>query len=260
MPYNVLTETGATVIAASTLGAPLNNIGETLLTFRNELIAMVGNRTDVTPDRVDRWTNYGYVDLASSLDLDDLKGSLGFNLVVDSYRYLLPAEVMATRGKNALSVIDTVTYSDLGGLPLRKVDLDAYRMRSELKEEPKEFFRERNLLVVWPTPKAIRAMALDFWIRPTKMTLDNHSPILPYEWHEAILLNARKKAFTALLEFDKALAAENDLVSLVRRKQDRDELEDSGRIVLSSVPRHRGQLQRRRSSEIHDSPRNLDIG
>lgn len=256
MPYNVLTETGATVIATSGLGTPLTNTGETLLSLRTELLLALGNRNEVTAARANGWINWAYIDLASSLDLDDLKGSLAFSTVAASYRYKLPVEVMSTRG---LSTIDTVTYGSLGGTPLRKIELHAYRLRSELSDEPTEYFREKNLLILWPTPKAVRSMALDFWIRPTYMTADTHSPVLPQEWHEAIFLNARKKGFVALQEYDKALAAENDFVQLVRRKQDRDEQEDKGRVVLSSVPKRRGQLTRRRSFDS-DSPANLDLG
>lgn len=256
MPYTVLSESAAAVIPSAGVGDPLTSAGETLLSLRTELLLLLGSRNDVSPERAGLWINFSYIDLASSLDLDDLKGSLGFDLVAGQELYLLPDEVMATRDA---AVIDTVTYGELGGRPLTKTDLSAYRLHSVLSDEPREYFRERNLLVLWPTPKNIRTVALDFWIRPARLVDDTDSPILPYEWHEAILLNARKKGFAALLEFDKALAAENDFISLVRRKTDRDEREDKGRVVLSSVPRRRGQLTRSRSLDA-EAPRNLDLG
>lgn len=243
MPYKVLSEAAATVIPPTTLGNPLISTGETLASFRSELDKMLTGRDDVTPDRLNLWINQGYVDLASSLDLDDLKGSMSFATVAGADVYKLPYEVMATR---RAAIIDSVTYGPLGGITLNKTDLNAWRMRSDENDEPTEYFRERNLLVLWPNPTSVRTIALDFWIRPIPMTLDTHSPILPYEWHEVILLNARKKAFSALQEFDKAAVADNDMIQLTRRKIDRDEREDSGRIVMSSVPRRRSNLLRNR--------------
>jgi hypothetical protein len=141
-------------------------------------------------------------------------------------------------------VIDTVTYGDLGGKLLKKIDLNLYRMRSELAEEPREYFRERNLLVLWPTPKNVRTIVLDYWIKPTDLVLDTDSPMIPVEWHESILAGARKKGYSAVQDFEKAEVAQNDYVDGVRVKEDRDEREDDGRVILSSVPRRRGQLSR----------------
>jgi hypothetical protein len=238
MPYTPIVAATATVVPPSGSAVPLVNTGETLSTLTDELQAMLGGRADVTPERMALWLNFGYIDLAASLELDELKASMSFNLVANQPFYKLDMEVMATR---SASVVDPVTYGDLGGRPLKKTDLPTYRRNSDLVEEPREYFRERNILVIWPT------LGLDFWIRPDKLVNEDDSPLLGWEWHEAILLNARKKAFAALLEFDKAMAAENDFINLVRRKSDRAETEDSDKTIGSSVPRSNRQLIRRHS-------------
>lgn len=244
MPYTPIVAATATVVPPSGSAAPLVNEGETLSTLTDELQAMLGGRADVTPERMAVWINFGYIDLAASLELDELKASMSFNLVAAQPFYKLSSEVMATR---SAAVVDAVTYGDLGGRPLKKTDLPTYRRNSDLTDEPREYFRERNILVIWPTPRAVRTLGLDFWIRPDKLVNEDDSPLLGWEWHEAILLNARKKAFAALLEFDKAMAAENDFINLVRRKSDRAETEDSDKTVGSSVPRSNRQLIRRHS-------------
>jgi hypothetical protein len=249
MPYIPIVAATATVVPPSGSAAPLVDVGETLGTLSDELQAMLAGRTDVGPERLALWINFGYIDLAASLELDELKGSMSFPLVAGQPFYKTSPEVMATRGA---AIVDTVTYGDVGGRPLEKTDLPTYRRNRNLLEEPREYFRERNIIVVWPTPVAVRTMGLDFWIRPDKMVGETDSPILGWEWHEAILLNARKKAFSALLEFDKAMAAENDFVNLVRRKSDRAEQEDSGKTVLSSVPRTRNQVLRRNARNRDD--------
>jgi hypothetical protein len=242
MPYTPIVAGAAAIVAPSGSAAPLTNQGETLASLTSELEAMLAGRTDVTPDRFALWINFGYIDLAASLELDELKASISFPSVVGQPFYKMGTELMATR---SAAVVDPVTYGDLGGRPLEKTDLATYRRNRDLTDEPREYFRERNIIVLWPTPVAGRTIGLDFWLRPDKLVNEDDSPILGWEWHEAILLNARKKAFSALLEFDKAMAAENDFINLVRRKSDRAEQEDSDKTVGSSVPRSSRQVLRR---------------
>lgn len=257
MPYIVLDDSAATAIPATSLGAPLTNSGETLLSMDTELDAMMGIRADITPTRRRLWINAAYIDFCSSIELEDLAGGLGFNLVVNQPIYKLPPEVGAIRGKFGVSAIDTATYGQVGGRPLEKKDLDYYRQHGDLVDEPKEFFKQRQLLVIWPTPANVRAMSVDFWITPQKLVNDTDSPFIPVEWHEAILLLARHKGFARVQNYDKAQQAENDFISFVRRRIARDEREDSGRLITSSVPRQRVQIWRRYPSGLNN-PRLLD--
>lgn len=243
MPYIVIDPTAAQVIPASALGNPKASIGETVTTLEAKLQTQLGGvRADITPAMQLGWINFAYRDLCSSIETDELKGSLTFDLVASQPLYLLPIQVRAIR---ALSVIDTVNYGDLGGRELEKIDLGIYRRRPDLTDEPRAYFRDNSVLVIWPTPIAVRTLSLDFWIRPNDLVGANDSPILNPEWHEAILLNARKKAFVDLEEFDKAAAAENDFVQAVRRRISSDEQEDENRIVGSSVPHRKRGLFRK---------------
>lgn len=257
MPYTVISDATATAIAASTLGNPLTSSGETLKTLDDELDAMMGIRADVTPTRRRAWINAAYIDFCSSIEIEDLAGGIGFSLVVNQPLYKLPPEVGAIRGKFGVSVIDPATYGQAGGRPLEKKDLDYYRQHGDLTDEPKEFFKQRQILVIWPTPLNIRSMSIDFWITPLKLANDTDSPIIPVEWHEAILLLARQKGFARVQNYDKAQQSENDFVNFVRRRIARDEREDSGRLITSSVPRQRIQIWRRYPSGLNN-PRLLD--
>lgn len=241
MPYIVLDRTTAEAAPATSIGAPYTSVGETLLSLRTELKKMLGNRADIDNARLNLWVNFGYVDVAASLKIDELRGSIGFPTVPGQPLYLLPNAVAAIYGA---AVADSVNYPEFGGRALDKIDLAGYRSLKVITDEPERFFRLGDLLVLWPTPVAARDLALDFWIRPQPLVVDTDSPILGYEWHESILLNARKKAFSALQEFDKALAAQNDMVASVRTKQDNKAREDENRIVLSSVPRNKMMMQR----------------
>jgi hypothetical protein len=249
MPYIALNPADGVAAPITTVGAPLTSEGVTLAEMRGQLNLMLGGRSDITNTTLDYWINAAYTDIASSLEIDELKASLAINLVVGKALYLLPKVVRAIR---QVSVIDAVTYGDLGGRKLEKSDLAKYRRSSNRSDEPTEYFREKDLLVLWPTPVAVRVLSLDIWIRPDKMVNDEDSPILPFEWHEVILKNARSKAHSDLREFSRAAMAENDFVNLVRRKDSPDELEEDDKIIGSSVPRERRNLYRRNAHISRD--------
>lgn len=241
MPYISLDPATAAVAPAINAGQPLTGAGMTLADFRAEVIPALGIRTDIPVDRIDRWINQGYFDLASSLDIETLYSSYSFNTVAGQPMYSLPGSVASTR---AVSVVDSASYPTFGGRPLEKMDLNEYRTAKEKVDKPRGYFRNGIILVIYPTPSDAYAVAVDFRIRPLKLTAVTDSPILPEEWHEAIIISALEKGYRRLMEFDKALTMQNELTNLIRRKRDERAEEETGRVVMSSVPgRHRETLR-----------------
>lgn len=247
MPYLVIDPAAAAAAPVLTLGAPRTSEGETLLSLRTELFFQLGGRDDLTDDRLDKLINWAYLDLWSSLKLDESDASYGFSTVPAQPFYLVPPQVRSTR---RAAIIDT--SSVYGGTPLEKTDLSSYRQLEVASGIPQSYFRSNGVLVLYPTPDAVYSVAVDFRLRPLRLVEDTDSPILAEEWHETILLNARKKGFSATMEFDKAMPAHNDFVDSVRRKEDPAADEDSDRIVASSVPRSGRML--RRSRELSREP------
>lgn len=251
MPYILLDPTTAQAAPATTLGAPLSPVlpattlpGMSLAEMRTQLDVELGGRTDFDDTMFDLWINQSYIDLCTSLEVPELDGNLKISLTAGQALYLLPKQVRAIE---MVSVIDAQTYGDLGGRKLTLVDRNTYRKAPVLSDEPREYFIQNMILVLWPTPKSARDLSLDVKIRPDFLSFEDDYPILPPEWHEVIVRNARTKAHSDLREFDSAGITNNEVVGLVRRKSDPEVVEDSDRIVGSSVPRKRSQLFRRNS-------------
>lgn len=241
MPYNSLDEASAVPAPTISVGAPLVSVGETLESMRGELYYQLGGRDDIDPNRLTKWLNWAYLDLWTSLEIDEAKGSMVLELQEGQPVYVLPYQV-----STILEAAIEPSGSSQRGKLLSKIDLRAYRKMPDVVGEPEQYFRHGNLLVVYPTPVTARRLFLDFRSRPLPLVEETDSPALPVEWHEAILLNARKKGFSSIMEFDKALPAENDFVNTVRRRQDREANEDEGRVIQSAVPRHGYMLTRKR--------------
>ena len=243
MPYTVISPGSAAAAPSSTLGAPKTSYGKTLLAMDTALDLMVAGRDDVDGTRRRGWINDAYIDVCTSLKVAELFGSYTFNTVVSQPLYLIPDSVEYIRG---VSIVDTTLFALYGGRPLHKSSLDEYRKFPDESGLPYSFFRENEVLVLYPKPDGIRTVGVDVKIRPDLMTTDTHSPILPIQFHEVILKCARAKAFDDLQEFDLAALAENSWVSLLRRKEDGMAEEETTRLVQSSVPRSYRQLMRTR--------------
>lgn len=211
MPFTVLDPAVAAAAPVTLLGAPKVNVGETLGSLRTELKLQV-IRGDVDDPRWNSFINKAHRKLVSMVTLQEFNGSLPINTIATQPFYLLP---QAIGNIKKVSISDTAFYPR-GGTDLSRIDLDYYRRLSVHTGQPEMYFRQGDIFVVWPTPNSVDTIALDFRIRPQDLTADNHSPILPLEWHELIGLKARHIAFRALQMFEKAAIAQNDFVSELR--------------------------------------------
>lgn len=236
MPFLVLDPAEAEAAPTTTIGQPKAGWGKSLATMREHLKVQLGGRTDISDEIYNTWISDAYVDVVTSLDLDESKGSIELMLVAGQPFYLLP-EVLSSIQSIAL----TDPLSIYGGASLSKTDKSNYRALEDAVGEPKLFFRENDMLVVYPTPDKVYSISIDFRARPAPLVDDTDCPFIGPEFHRAILLKARADAFDDLREFDKAAPAENSFVSNMRRRTDREAAEDEGRVIGSSVPGRRSE-------------------
>lgn len=219
MPFTVLNESTAAAAFTTTAGAPLTSVGETLASLREELQEQIGNRDDIDSARFDRWINWGYRNVASMFTLKELMGSASIAVVAEQPFYLIPPQVAWV---DYLAVSDSTTYPVSEGRELEKIDLDIYRKLDVLDEEPTKYFRWRRMLVLWATPLNDRTLTCEFKVRPDDLEEETDSPLLPQEFHEAILLSARHRAFRSLMNSKMAQEAMNDFLVCIRPLQNTD--------------------------------------
>jgi hypothetical protein len=244
VPFRALDSSVAAAAPATTAGAPLVSVGETLGSLRAELIIELGSRNDVDAPRVDKWINWAYKNLAGMLKLQELKGSLVVNLVVDQPFYLLPIQVRSIR---QLSVRDSTRYYK-GGVNLIESNEDEYRRQADNATykpylSPLNWFRYKRMLVFFPDPVAVLPVDVDFWVRPDDLVGDTDSPLLPPEFHEPLLLHARHRAWRSLRNYVEAKQAANDFLQALRPLIDTDAEE------AAEAPH--GLTVVRRASDLH---------
>lgn len=241
MPYAVLDESTAAAAFVTTQGAPLNSVGETLASLREELLAQLLNRDDVTPARLDRWINWANRNVSSMLTLKECFGSSLISVVASQPFYLLPIQVAWIK---RLSVSDAETYMVDEGRELDMIDEAKYRTLPVEDGEPTQYFRWRRMAVLWPTPETDRSLSLDYKVRFDDLVEETDSPVLPPEFHEAILLSAVHRAYRSLKDAANAQLAYNDFLTCIRPLQNTDAEETTAQNGTFRPARHQRDLYR----------------
>lgn len=249
MPWIALDLSAAQAAPVVTTGAPKTSVGATLQTLQADLIRILANRSDVVSSVAlqTKWINEGYRHLCTMLDLPQLHASWSLTLTGDQPFYRLPivaAGYEAIAAIQRVGVIDTANYLQ-GGIPLMPIDAQKYRMLPDCTDEPDQYFRFNEMLVLWPTPVAARTAVIDGLLRPQDLVLATDSPILPPEWHTALPLAAKASALRDLREFAAQALAENDLVSHIRVITDYPAEEKSKNFSRISPIRKWSDLRRR---------------
>lgn len=231
MPYIAFDPATAAAAPASTLGAPLTSIGWTFADYQVRLLEELGNTADATLVRRKLWINDAYKHLLGLLKMQEMKGTIEQATVAAQPLYLVPSNV---RSVLRVGVIDDETYTTQGGRKLTLIDEHSYRMLPDTDAEPVSYFRYGRMLVLYPTPDDVRTMIWEVVARPASLVDDTDSPIVPEEFHEAILLRAKHVGFRALRRYTDAAAAQNDFVSTIRflRDAEADEEEDKQASVI----------------------------
>ena len=228
MPFIALDPSLAVPAPVTTIGDPLSNEGETLASLRAELKLSIVR--EIEPQRLNKWINDAYLHLAGMLTISEMFASITLPTVVDQPLYLLPRVVAWIR---QLPLSDPALYPVVGGKNMLMTDLAGYRdlpdYPSTYTYAPYRWFRQGRLLAIWPKPASAAFITVDFRIRPNKLTLETHSPILPEEFHEPLLLRARYVAFSRLKMFNEANLAQNDFVGSLRDLVNTDAEEVSGK-------------------------------
>jgi len=217
MPFGPISKSLAAAAGAFTAPAPLTSVGETRLSLETMLRDALNNPTDIQfATKYQTWINQAYRDMASSLELPELEATYSLTTVASQPLYTIPAGVAYT--KDAV-LTDPTTYPN-GGTPLRRIDLDYYRRLAEGTGYLQAWFEHNGVYVIWPAPTGAQTVVFDVRVRPTDLTADNHSPILPVELHEGIYLLARHKALRDRREWKEAALARNDYVAFLRDRID----------------------------------------
>ena len=201
-------------------GQPLTSKGKTLSSIRERLVFELGHRTDVAQERWNEWINDAYIDMCASMDIAELKDSINIDTVPSVEFLALPDGLFTIRG---VSVQEGPSLSE--GYGLIKMDVDMYRKSYLRTGAPTHYVREKDLLVLYPTPTGVYLITVDITIQPMPLVNDTDSPILPLALHEPLFYLAKQKSAEGLGMMSDAQIAGSKAGSLINRKRNPEAVE-----------------------------------
>lgn len=253
MPYGPLDPTTAQAAPVTNIGAPVWDAGMELQEIQDEVLQDLQSRSDVVIGgdytRLNRWIHWGYINIAGMLDLKELWASIALPTVASQPFYLLPPQVAWIK---RVILLDADEYVTTGGAELTEIDEQTYRTLPESDEIdvspllPQAWFRYGRMLVQWPTADAAYSLSIDCRIRPLPLTDPQDCPLLPEEFHEAIVYAALERAWRALGVPEKAATAGNAKLSVIRPLLNTDAEERSAMHMTFAPVRSRSDLYRGR--------------
>ena len=253
MPYIAIDPAAAEAAPSVIYGLPesisQHPNGKSLLMMRTRLILELGARSDIPVPIWNEWINDAYQDVYASLNLPESKRSFELVTVDQQPLYLLPPTVDSVRN---VSVVDP--DDDTNGLDFSKIDLDSYRKLPPSCGAPEAWFREQNVLVLWPTPDQGYTLTVDVIAKPTNLSLDDHFPIVEDKWHEIILRSAKVRAWEGVQNDTKSALVENSVARQVQRKSDRDARDDESEYPAMRPVFSRHDIRRLGRSRSHVEP------
>lgn len=192
-------------------------MGKSLLSMRTRLKLELGQRTDIPDDKWNEWINDGYQDFYSTLPLPDAKASFQLVTTANQPMYLMPAVAASVR---QVSGSDQVILTE-GGV-LANTDVFTYRKLPVRTGAPEYWFREKKILVLWPTPDQAFNLSVDIVVKPAPLVNDADYPALEDKWHEALLNAAKYRAWTGVQNDTKSALVQNEMTREVQRRIDSD--------------------------------------
>ena len=171
--------------------------------MRDKLRKRIGNpdTTDVPDDDLTELINLAYRDIAGRYRFHTVRKLCQFSTVSGTARYGLPADC------EAVFRVRDVT----NGTKLQKRG-DRFAATQEASDDeitgkPTDYVRQRDWILLDPTPDDVYVMELYYKAGITDLSLDTDEPIIPEAWTEGILKLARHKFYDNAGDIPKATYA-----------------------------------------------------
>ena len=190
------------------------NLGE----LDDELVALLGNRTDITSARRYLWLNNAQKELAYAFPYFQNADKVTTSMVIAQSSYALPSNCVAI-----YSIRDITLKRKIMRSSFRKFDnIDALQSGN-----PTHYCRFGNQFELTPVPSAANSMLLRFGKSITSMSNPTDEPTLSDPWHEVILLGAEVRGWRALRMLDQMAIVKNEYLQLLRSREPEWEQEES---------------------------------
>lgn len=174
--------------------------------FREELIAVLGTRIDIDAPRVDRWVNFGYLDVTGSVEFEELEEERDYVVNATEDSTVLEADVRSVLGvRSSLGMLQWMPrYEWLRMKGISGVALKWTRVGSAIKV----------------SPASTTGITLNAIVKTesARLTDDTDTSVIPQTWDMAIHYMAVSHAFFAVDETSNGVVWFNRAVAYMKTR------------------------------------------
>ena len=170
----------------------------TLAELQDELVdasGAVGPGEGRGKTRLTRMINFGYIELASTVDFKDLFTFETISTVADDKDYTHATDMLSVR-----SVVDSTNTTNI-----LRISIENYlSLDPATTGKPEKWARAGGLLYLWPVPDAIYSIVIGYNKEPTRLSADTDKTVLPGAYDQAVVLLAAKASALISGDADRA--------------------------------------------------------
>lgn len=146
--------------------------------FRTEVQSAIGDR-GFTNSRLDRWINFGYLDLAGAIDFEELTDTAAFAGVIGQNNYPVPADARIVQ----------LVINETDQRLLQFVDKsEFFRLERTVNAPPLKWTRVNDEILLNPTPDATDSFTIVYKKDPTRLINAADLIVLPDTWDAAVTI------------------------------------------------------------------------
>lgn len=201
-------------------------------TLRAELEGIIGRNPDAANVTLNRWLDFGYLDLAGLLDFERLHNTWTLAVTAGTYEYnndpLLadPSRYMGTR-----VVFNPTTRKRLDWVPI--ADFLTYDLTSQTS--PIRWSLKGSKILVQPTGAA--SLEVTYKEAPAAFADDNAKTVLASIWDQVVVLLAASHGFSALNEEERSAYFLQKAQQHIQTHITEDRIEEDAGGMLPSYPK-----------------------
>jgi len=187
----------------------------TLADFRTEIQSSTGNR-GIDNARLDRWINFGYLDLAGAIKFASLDDKIVIPTVASQANYAITGSPLLIR-----FVVDATSNLLLGW----HTPVEYFRVKDAVTGTAAKWTREKDEIFIHPVPAGVVSLEVYVKEEPVLLIATGDVTVLPATWDNAIFLLSTHHALLALGEEQRAAAWFNRAITYIQSRISEDQLE-----------------------------------
>ena len=197
-----------------------------LANYRTDLQSALGDR-GIANSRLDRWVNFGYLDLAGAVPFEILSNDESVNTVGSVQTITAPTNTLIIQ-----FIKDTTSDNLLGWVPKNEL----LRRSITPTGVPTVWSRHKGLIYLSPVPNGVFALLIGTTEPPAALSSTGDLSVFPDTWDPAIFMLSVHHALLALGEEQRSTAWLGRAITYIQSRLTEQDLQANAAGLGASLP------------------------